>query len=222
MESLAWALMSRKAQRSQQRTNLCWASRFSSESECHEVWKVLTKVSAHSIAAGQNTTLLLAKPSDKYSDLPRHPLDVQPPQECVGCKRDDGDPLECDKVYSLLLPHPASRLIYPLQCDAPWHLECLKPPLSAVPEGEWFCPQCLNDPGAPVGLWRDTKGNRKRQRADSPLEEESGKSKAGMHSFLRHRVKGRLMFICFRDPCCCNYRPKEEEAVVCSPPRLRS
>ncbi|KAF5362181.1 hypothetical protein D9756_002116 [Leucocoprinus leucothites] len=108
----------------------------------------------YSIAPGQNTTVLLAKPNDdKFSDLPRHPIDVQPPQECVGCKRDDGDPLECDK------------------CDAPWHLECLNPPLSAVPDGEWFCPQCLDDPGAPVGLWRDTKTNRKRQRPESPMND---------------------------------------------------
>ncbi|KXN84132.1 hypothetical protein AN958_00402 [Leucoagaricus sp. SymC.cos] len=114
------------------------------------------------IAAGQNTTVLLAKPNDKFSDLPRHPIDVQPPQECVGCKKDDGDPLECDK------------------CDAPWHLKCLKPPLSAVPDGEWFCPQCLKEPGAPVGIWK-AKSNRKRQRAESPMDEDQaeGKPKGG-------------------------------------------
>lgn len=60
--------------------------------------RMVTDNLVHSIAAGQNTTILLAKPNDKFSDLPRHPIDVQPPQECVGCKRDDGDPLECDKV----------------------------------------------------------------------------------------------------------------------------
>ncbi|KAL9713342.1 hypothetical protein Ac2012v2_002949 [Leucoagaricus gongylophorus] len=104
------------------------------------------------IAAGQNTTVLLAKPNGKFSDLQRHPYDVQPPQECVGCKKDYGDPLECDK------------------CDSPWHLKCLNPPLNAVPDGEWFCPQCLDDPGAPVGLWRDTMAKRKRQRAESSVD----------------------------------------------------
>lgn len=105
------------------------------------------------IAAGQNTTVLLAKPNDKFSDLPRHPYDVQSPQECVRCKKDDGDPLECDK------------------CDSPWHLECLNPPLDAVPDGEWFCPQCLDDPGAPVGFWRDFTAKRKRQRAESSADD---------------------------------------------------
>lgn len=28
---------------------------------------------------------------------------------------------------------------------------CLDPPLSAVPDGEWFCSKCVGGPGAPVG-----------------------------------------------------------------------
>ena len=27
-------------------------------------------------------------------------------------------------------------------CDAGWHLDCLSPALTAVPEGEWLCPEC--------------------------------------------------------------------------------
>jgi PHD and RING finger domain-containing protein 1 len=27
-------------------------------------------------------------------------------------------------------------------CDLGYHLECLTPPLSRVPRGEWFCPDC--------------------------------------------------------------------------------
>lgn len=115
-----------------------------------------------SIAAGQNTTLFLVKPGDKVSDLPRHPEDVQPPPACVKCKKDIGDPLECDKVRpfptlfsSLVIPNAV--LIY--QCDAPWHLGCLNPPLSEIPEGEWFCPTCTAEgPGAPVGAyWKKLK-----------------------------------------------------------------
>ena len=58
-------------------------------------------VNSYSIAAGQNTTVFLAKSSDKMSDLPRHPEDVEPPDLCVMCKTEKGDddsPLECDKV----------------------------------------------------------------------------------------------------------------------------
>lgn len=35
---------------------------------------------------------------------------------------------------------PCSRRV--TQCDRPYHLKCLDPPLEAVPEGEWFCPDC--------------------------------------------------------------------------------
>jgi hypothetical protein len=54
-----------------------------------------------SISAGQNTTFFLARPSDKFSDLPRHPVDLEAPAECVECQKDNGEddaPLECDKV----------------------------------------------------------------------------------------------------------------------------
>ncbi|KAF9483052.1 RCC1/BLIP-II [Pholiota conissans] len=117
----------------------------------------LVGINVIDIAAGQNTTCILAKPTEKFSDMPRHPEDVDPPVVCVGCKKDYGDddsPLECDK------------------CDAPWHLQCLDPPLDAVPDGEWFCPDCEDDPGAPVGKWRtEKKPNKtksKTKRAASP------------------------------------------------------
>ena len=29
-------------------------------------------------------------------------------------------------------------------CDHVYHLRCLSPPLSVVPDGEWICPQCAN------------------------------------------------------------------------------
>ncbi|KAH7919448.1 RCC1/BLIP-II [Leucogyrophana mollusca] len=89
-----------------------------------------------SVAAGAHTTLFLAKPNDKFSDLPRHPLEVDAPDLCVVCNKDNGDDdpaLECDK------------------CDHPYHLGCLDPPLDAIPEGEWFCPQCDSELGALAG-----------------------------------------------------------------------
>lgn len=101
----------------------------------------LSGIEVFDIAAGQNTTLFLAKPNDKFSELPRHPEDVQPPTSCPRCRRDEGDPLECDK------------------CESPWHLHCLSPPLSEIPPGEWFCPTCIAaGPGAPVGnYWKKLK-----------------------------------------------------------------
>ncbi|KAF9256810.1 RCC1/BLIP-II [Marasmius fiardii PR-910] len=137
--------------------------------------EVLDGVEVLSIAAGQNTTLFLVKPpdpnkekekekpkpnvnangptltkptkeeqaeeddeddEDKFANLPRWPEEVaDTPDHCLVCKRDNGDedsPLECEK------------------CDNPYHLSCLSPPLKEIPEGQWFCPQCMKDPEAPV------------------------------------------------------------------------
>ncbi|KAF8655946.1 hypothetical protein AX16_002853 [Volvariella volvacea WC 439] len=139
----------------------------------------LSGIEVFDIAAGQNTTLFLAVPSEKLQDIPRHPVDVNPPPTCVVCNTDHGeedDPLECEK------------------CDSPYHLQCLTPPLDAVPEGEWFCPECEEEPGAPVGAWAVKKPKGKSKRAsiggagqgygqgygqqEEESEEEGGKRKA--------------------------------------------
>ena len=75
----------------------------------HIIQLILTFLNLNSIAASQNTTIFLARPNDKYSDLPRHPENVDSAEECVVCSRDRGEddsPLACDKVrdiYSLLI-----------------------------------------------------------------------------------------------------------------------
>lgn len=37
------------------------------------------------------------------------------------------------------------------QCEYPYHLGCLEPPLTSVPDGEWFCPKCEAHPGGSLG-----------------------------------------------------------------------
>ncbi|KAF7793518.1 hypothetical protein EIP86_004632 [Pleurotus ostreatoroseus] len=119
----------------------------------------LTGIDVFKIAGGQCTTLFIAKPSEKLTDLPRHPEDMEAPDFCVVCNEDHGDdnaPLECDK------------------CDNPWHLKCLDPPLDAIPDGEWFCPDCEDDIGGAVvvGQGRKPKKSgqkRKAQEKPSPV-----------------------------------------------------
>lgn len=71
-----------------------------------------------------------------------------------------------------------------LQCDHPYHLGCLEPPLDTVPDGEWFCPECESDPGAPIGVSvpkkSKSKGKGKSEEAPEPTPkaESGGKRKA--------------------------------------------
>ncbi|KAG8854820.1 hypothetical protein FRB96_007349 [Tulasnella sp. 330] len=88
----------------------------------------LNGVEVFDIAAGQNTTFFLAVPGG--AELPRHPDEVERPEACVVCSEELGEDeleLECEK------------------CDYPYHLKCLDPPLTEVPEGEWFCKRCMDE-----------------------------------------------------------------------------
>ena len=116
------------------------------------VTQALTRIIRRSIAAGQNTAFFLATPNEKYSDLQRHPAELDTPDECLICHQDNGDPLACDKVRDLLPVHRVdTHPSHTSQCDNPYHHTCLSPPLAAIPDGEWFCPSCVRYPGAPVG-----------------------------------------------------------------------
>jgi len=68
----------------------------------------------------------------------------------------------------------------------PHHLACLKPPLSSVPEGEWFCVDCIRDPGAPIRslALAKGKGRTSHQVIDEDEEEvgSGGKRKASAKS----------------------------------------
>ena len=35
-------------------------------------------------------------------------------------------------------------------CNTGWHMHCLTPPLTKVPDGGWFCPRCANEHEAPT------------------------------------------------------------------------
>ena len=72
-----------------------------------------------------------------------------------------------------------------MQCDYPYHLQCLDPPLNAVPEGEWFCPECETTPGAPVSLDGTRRKPVKKTKAAAAHDESpkpGQKRKAAAHS----------------------------------------
>ncbi|KAI8499559.1 PHD and RING finger domain-containing protein 1 [Branchiostoma belcheri] len=51
---------------------------------------------------------------------------------------------EEDNTYCQVCRQPTNedRMLLCDSCDAGYHMECLTPPLDAVPIEEWFCPQC--------------------------------------------------------------------------------
>lgn len=59
------------------------------------------------------------------SEIPKAPWDEGVCKVC-GIDRDDDSVLLCDT------------------CDAEYHTYCLNPPLARIPEGNWYCPSCVD------------------------------------------------------------------------------
>ncbi|KAG8808766.1 hypothetical protein FRC17_003791, partial [Serendipita sp. 399] len=91
--------------------------------------ETLAELDIFRVAPGAHTVYFLAAPNDGLSDLPAHPEVQAPAPHCLVCGTEKGaedSPLECEK------------------CEGLFHLGCLKPPLSEIPLGEWFCDNCLS------------------------------------------------------------------------------
>jgi len=84
-------------------------------------------------------------------DNPRRKCKFCGCREC-GCKDNPDQQIMCD------------------ECDLPFHLYCLKPPLTAMPEAEeWYCPGCKNDGNEIVKAGEKLKESKKKAKAPSTL-----------------------------------------------------
>lgn len=69
----------------------------------------------------------------------------------------------------------ASVVLIICQCDNPWHLKCLDPPLDAIPDGEWFCPDCEDDIGGAVVVGQGRKPKKSGQKRKAQEKPSPGK-----------------------------------------------
>ncbi|CAG0895764.1 unnamed protein product [Darwinula stevensoni] len=70
---------------------------------------------------------------------------------------------------------PESQLMCD-ECDKPFHMSCLSPPLTAVPEeDEWYCPFCKNNENEVVMAGEKLKESKKRAKLVSVQKGESGR-----------------------------------------------
>ena len=62
--------------------------------------------------------------------------------------------LECKKCIYCNMSANADDLLICDACDKGFHMECLDPPISALPEGRWVCPMCVPPPNRRRGPLR--------------------------------------------------------------------
>ena len=78
------------------------------------------------------------------------------------------------------------------RCDHGYHLDCLDPPLSDVPEDDWFCPQCDGtQASAIVSRRRVPLTVRVRRAVQRNRQRVLNESSAGKKKKRKYRVKGR-------------------------------
>lgn len=64
--------------------------------------------------------------------------------------------LECKKCLACLQTANADGLLICDACDKGCHMDCLDPPLTALPEGRWICPVCVPPPNRRRGPLRNS------------------------------------------------------------------
>ncbi|NWT18498.1 UHRF1 ligase, partial [Vireo altiloquus] len=67
------------------------------------------------------------------------------------------------------------------ECDMAFHIYCLNPPLSRIPEEDWYCPECRNDASEVVLAGEKLKESKKKQKmasANSSSRRDWGKGMA--------------------------------------------
>ena len=67
---------------------------------------------------------------------------------------DDDDDEQGEPCMRCKLSTGQSEMLVCNNCEAGWHMSCLTPPLTNVPEGKWFCPPCVGLKTHPVA-WAD-------------------------------------------------------------------
>ena len=56
-------------------------------------------------------------------------------------------------------------------------MKCLDPPLAAIPDGEWFCPDCEDDIGGEVVVGSGRKPPKKKSKARYDDDPEAGQKR---------------------------------------------
>jgi phage terminase small subunit len=57
---------------------------------------------------------------------------------------DDEDDGKCRYCFEDTCDEVGNEMLLCDSCNGGWHMKCLDPPLDQVPEGEWMCPECVD------------------------------------------------------------------------------
>ncbi|XP_076009168.1 E3 ubiquitin-protein ligase UHRF1 [Genypterus blacodes] len=102
--------------------------------------------------------------------------------ECKRCKDDPDKNCRLCNCYTCGIKQDPDKQLLCDECDMAYHMYCLDPPLTAIPEDEdWYCPGCRNDASEVVLAGEKLKESKKKAKmasASSSSQRDWGKGMA--------------------------------------------
>ncbi|XP_021188039.3 E3 ubiquitin-protein ligase UHRF1 [Helicoverpa armigera] len=102
----------------------------------------------------------LAKRSDDYNKMMVTPPGKRSaPLNCLTCRDDEDTPCKDCGCYLCAGKEFPDKMLLCDECNNGYHMICLDPPLTELPEGDWYCPSCKRDPNDVIapGAAKQTK-----------------------------------------------------------------
>ncbi len=84
---------------------------------------------------------IVMEPDDDESDDDGRIVDLNAYKEVDQNTLEESDTEACEMCGGT---HDPDRTLLCDKCDSAFHMECLDPPLTDVPDGEWLCPKCTD------------------------------------------------------------------------------
>jgi hypothetical protein len=84
-------------------------------------------------------------------------------------------------------------------CDAGYHMQCLPQPLTAVPEGDWLCPRCVQAGVTPAELQAAVAARRQREQARGAAPNLYPDKQMRQRDVAARQLHGRLVLQNFVD-----------------------
>lgn len=88
--------------------------------------------------------------------------------DCITCRDDPNKKCKDCGCYQCGGKDDPDKQLMCDECDQPYHMRCLDPPLTSLPEeDEWYCPLCKNDGSAVIKAGEKLKESKKKSKMAS-------------------------------------------------------
>ena len=77
--------------------------------------------------------------------------DAKEAEICKKCKNNENKRCKECGCYECGGKELPETQLFCEECEYVTHMHCLDPPLETVPDDDWYCPHCRNDPSQIVG-----------------------------------------------------------------------